>query len=541
MARAIAYKAGVPPSMSLALMVNAVATALRGRLVIRQPDGALEPIHRIDLVLGEPECGKNSLMRLTHGPIKEFDKAVGANTAMEGQTALSRPLLLESDKPAELIEVIEGESWATTVSLVDGGTLLASPYFRRDMQHTCILWDGDGRYSRRDTAGKLRAAIDPAVSFLGMPQAGPWQDYLEKSGPGAVYGGLLQRCSITFPAPCDIDDDSVDLAWIDAYRHLLTELLGDATAYANKMQRVPIELSGPAARIFLELHESQTRARRAGAPGPWRLLQKGLRTSLVFELLMACELRGPEHGLEQASGDAMRPAAPDAGQPATSGAPAPDGQANNWPEEPEPPGGGSSTTTGGDAAHASCTDVEAALDAIASRLSKNTVPVSKTSERRRLADLQVSERALAAAVQYTEWQHSQPGFPALQELTRVKSISTSAPRKRRLSNTERRTVQLHEDAAEVMRCVEHGLVRAREANLAGLVARPDFRETFEYVLERDIAVRVGLYALRFKRALAYLIDEGYLARHESGRRAKLSRTGRRYDYWKVAVLSGSPL
>lgn len=534
--RAIAYEAGVPPSMTFALMVNAVATALRGRHALRLPDGVIEPIHRIDLVLGEPECGKNSVMRLTHGPIKEFDKKVDTIKTLEGSPAISRPLLLESDKPAELIEVIAGKAWSTTVALVDGGTLLASPYFRRDMQRTCALWDFEGRYSQRDTQGKLRAAIDPAVNFLGMPQLGPWQGYLEKYGPNAFHGGLLQRCSITFPTPCLPDDQEIDLAWVDAYQRLLTRLLGDAEAYAmeGKVEHAPISLSASATRIYGNLNEGQKRARRAGAPGPWRRLQKSLRTSLLLEILMTCTLPGTESGPYGDAGNGLT-------KPSHAAVPgASSGIAKDVPGIAAPRTGGSSVRAAGVTASGGYMDIEAALDKVASVLSRKAVGTAN-GEPPPVADLQVSKRALEAAMRYTSWQLSQPGFRAMQEMTRAKPPPFRAEPTRTLTSAERRAIQLQADQVEVIRCVELCVDRARSANFASLVGRPELRKSFEYILQQELADRVGIYAVRFRRALAYLIDEGYLAREGSGRRARLCRTGRSFEYPKLAMLHDSPL
>lgn len=529
---AVAHQAGVPPAMALASVVNAVATALQRRLALKLPNGEVEPLLRIDLVLGEPECGKNTLLRLTHGPIRAFDKKVEEIRSKAGLPALSRPLLLESDKPAELIEAIEGHARATTISLVDGGMLLASPYFRRDKQRTCSLWDGHGRFSQRNTQGRLCVAVDPSVSFLALPQSGPWRNYLDRYGAGAVDGGLLQRCSITFQSPSSQDNIDVDPAWISAYHQSLAEFLGDAEAYAmeEKVELVPVEFSEEAARDFIELEHRQTRARRAGSPGPWRALQKAVRTSLPFEILMAAEIPGASPSVGE--GDDHCPAGSKADPRAVRRVHVPDRVGNGQPNTNE------SLTA---VAPSQRSQIEALLGTSASSACSKPADGAQTGEPSPVANLQVSKRAFEAAIHYVEWQHSQPGFRAMQDVAKANPNALPPAARRNSSSSELRLARLLDDADAIMHCVEGYLARTRDANIAAMIGRPHLREVFAEVREQDIAIRCGLYSARFKRALAHLLDESYLKQYGSGRLAKLSRTGRHYAYWRAAALTDSPL
>lgn len=543
---ALARTAGVPPAMALALAINAIATALQRRLVLQLPDGELEPIHRIDIVLGEPEGGKNSLMRLTHGPIKAFDKNVEAIRAKAGLPVLRRPLLLESDKPADLIEVVDGEAMATTVALVDGGLLLASPYFRREKQNTCCLWDGFGHYSHRDGKGTLRGALSPVVSFLGMPQAGPWRAYLDRYGLGAIEGGLLQRCSLTFLTRCVLDDCNaeVDEAWITSYQETLTYLLGSAEDYAmgKRIDLIPVQLSATAARAYVELRDIQKRERLAGAPAPWRALQKALRTSLPFEIMMACKLPSTGTGNRLSGLDGIRPGAhparlnPPERVALSPGIYADSCGATVWQSR----GSNACAEMGGIVQTSTLGDIEATLNALGARILEQRYLASE-STLPPLESVRVSTSALDASLRYNEWQHAQPAFRAMQQLAQSKPAVFDAPPTRRLTRSESQYARLHEDADEIMRCVEEHLGRSRIANLPALAEHADLREPVDYVFERDIAIRVGLYPLRFKKALAHLIDEGYLLQHGSGRLTRLSRTGRWYHRWRAAILQNGPL
>lgn len=542
---ALARTAGVPPAMGLALATNALATALQRRFVLELPDGELEPIHRIDIVLGEPEDGKNSLMRLTHGPIKAFDKKVEAIRARAGLPVLGRPLLLESDMPADLIEVVEGEAMATTVALVDGGLLLASPYFRGEKQKTCCLWDGHGHYSHRDGKSRLRGARNPVVSFLGMPQAGPWRAYLDKYGPSAIGGGLLQRCSFTFLTPCAPDDHDADLdqAWISAFQQALTQLLGSAEDYAmgERTELIPVQLSDMAARAYMELRDIQKRARLAGAPAPWRALQKALRTSLPFEIMMTCKLPATVAANALVGSDGARHGSPQAHLPPTDHVALPDAYSVELRGARVPQSGGlACADMAGDVPPSTHADIEAMLNALGARLLEKRTPAS-ASIIATPDNVRVSQCALDAALRYNEWQHAQPPFRAMQQLAQSKSAVFAATLPRRLTKAESRYAKLHEDADEIMRQVEEHLGRNRIRNLPALAEPTDLGEAVDYVLERDIANRVGLYPLLFKKALAHLLDEGYLLQRGSGRLTRLSRTGRFYHHWRGALLQDSPL
>lgn len=289
---AIALKAAVPLPMALSLVINATTAAAQRTMAIRLPDGGIETIQRIDLVVSEPESGKNTAFRQAFASLRAFDKEVNAireAALRSGQALPERVVLLRSEKMSDLIEVIARTQQSTNIVLLDGGALLNSRYFQTEQHVTCDLWDGETRVSMRDQKSKLRTATDPAVSFLAMPQVKRMLDYLALKGEDAIAGGLLQRCSITWPSSCYHAPAHCNKGRIAEYDKIISNIVGDPATFVSGgvQQLIGVPLSHSAEERYLHLLEQQMQARMAGHPGPWRALQKALRTSLPIQLLMS--------------------------------------------------------------------------------------------------------------------------------------------------------------------------------------------------------------------------------------------------------------
>ena len=442
--QAFAQRAGVPLPMAFGLVLSAIATATQRTRAIQLPDGTLETLHRIDLICAEPESGKDTAYRAVFAPLIDFNKSIGAVLATEpgeGEEYPTRALLLNSNESADLAEVITGHAQSTTVVLVDGGALFASPLVKRDKYRLCELWDGQKLGSMRDKKSKLRTISSPAVSILAMPQTEPLSNYMSTHGKDAYRTGLLQRCSITFPSSC-YDYVSVDARCIDEFALDIQEYLGDPAAFARgdvpEIQGVP--LSPAASRWYQQMLHEQTQARMSGAPPPWRALQKALRTSLVIQL--SIPHRAGDHRLSAVAG-------------------------------------GSSGVA------------------------------------------EISLESFEAARAYVDWQHSQPEMLQLRGLVAAPPPAKSAlsmPTFKR-SPTEKRRLQTLEDADEIMRKLEE--YASRHGSLHGVPVRA-------------LKHRVGLYSARYEKALARLVDEGYVVLEK----CTLTRTLRHYRYSTAFPFAG---
>ena len=489
-AEMFAHQKTVSFPMGLALVINAITTAAQGTTAIRLPDGSLESIHRIDLVVAEPESGKDSLFRLVYAPLLAFEKEVDAirlAALAAGRALPARHVLLRSDKTAELIEAIEGNGQSTTVALTDGGALLKSRYFTKELQVTCELWNGQTRVSLRDAKSKLKSASDPAVSFIAMPQDKPMSDYLSRMGTSAITTGLLQRCSITWPSGCFHDPPHVNSSLTAGYDHLMRQLLGDPARFAQgevtALQGIP--LAPAAEKRYLELLELQSAAKRAGRPAPWRALQKALRTSLPMELLSWILAHPPQDAHIAASVNAdlehqhvcLRPRAPII-------------SAEFLEALGCPPQAGS-----------------------------------------RPAPMEISLASFEAAWAYTQWLHAHPRTAALmaqsldsRTFNEFKPLPTT--RLFKLNTAEKKRMKTIEDMDEILR--KHEEHSDRIGHHLG-------------VSKRDLFKRTGIYQQRFETALVRLTDEGYLVEEvvDVGRPPVLRRTAKRYQYRTPYPFGGS--
>ena len=434
---AYAEQAGVSLPMALSVLISATTTAAQRTMAIRLPDGGLESINHIDLIVAGSESGKNTLFRAVFAPVIDFDKAVFAIRTLsrtEGGELPDRSLLLSSNELPDLAEAIAGQDQSVTITLIDGSALLDSVYFRRRMSLTCELWDGQNRIPLRDKKSNIRTAFNAAVSILGMPQQQPLLDYLSDHGKSAVNVGLLQRCSITLPSSCFHYPDDTDPNCIAEYCRDMQAYLGDPESFARgeTVEARGIPLATAASQRYLQLFAEQRQARIAGAPAPWRLLQKALKKSLPMQLLVSRRLDDPR------------------------------------------------------------------VDPMAA----NTHPV-----------LEISLEAFDAAYAYVQWQHDQEGMAAIRALV-APPMPIVPPLKFpsiKRSSAEKRRLQTIEDADELIR------------KLGEYMARHDCTDG---VPVRDLKHRVGVYQARFDKALAYLVDEGYL----TSRGGLLVRTSRHYRF-----------
>lgn len=434
---AYAISAGVSLPMALALVLNAVTAAVQRTMAIKLPDGRLEPIHCIDVVAAGPESGKNSLYREVFKALMAFDKkfqGYSERSDEDGDLVFQRTLLLNSNKLQDLIEVIEGHAQSTTVALIDGGALLNSPYFKGEKYRTCEIWDGVGRLTQRDAKSRLRTAREPAVSFLAMPQDEPLQTYFKNHGKDAFEVGLLQRCSITFSSPCFHYPDHSDPRCIKEFELDLRTFLGHPSEWTTDIRGIP--LAPDAERLYLHLMAEQKQARIAGAPPPWRGLQKALRKSLPIQLIKP-----------HRTGDHR---------------------------------------------------------------------ITTTARRPSGAGLEISLESFQAALAYVHWQHSQEQWLALQAAVAALPVANPTfsfhPIKR--SSAEKRRLQTLEDADEIIRKLDE---------------YASHHDISDGVAVRELKNRVGVYSARFEKALAHLVDQGFIVVKEGPPRA-LSRTLRRYQY-----------
>lgn len=283
---AFAHQAKVPAATALAVVLNATAAAVQRVFAVKLPQGGLEPAHRLDLVVAAPESGKDTLFREVFAALLEHDRAIESLRISHGGKQ-ARACLIRTNKVADAIEVIVGRGQSTVIVQTDGSEMLSSSFFKRKMALTCDLWNGQTTVTERNGAAKLCTAVDPAVSMLVMLQAAPLARYIANYGERAFEVGLLQRCNITFESPPS-PVEPLDPCCIAEFQLDLRDYLGDpldvVLGVATPVRGIP--LSPAAAERYLALLQQQEQARMAGEPGPWRWLQKAVRTSLLMHLVL---------------------------------------------------------------------------------------------------------------------------------------------------------------------------------------------------------------------------------------------------------------
>lgn len=430
---AYAHQAKVPAPMALAVLLSATAAAVQRRFVIALPQGGLEPAHRIDIVEAPAESGKDTLVREVFAAHKEHDREIESHRASHGGKQ-ARACMMRTNKVADAIEVIAGRGQSTLLVQTDGSAMLSGSFFTRKMALTCDFWNGQTMVTERNGASKLCTAIDPAVSMLVMLQPGPLDRYIARHGEHAFEVGLLQRCSITFQSPPS-PVDPFDPCCMEEFQLDLRDYLGDPmdVVLGTETRVRGIPLSPAAAELYLVLLERQEKARMSGEPGPWRWLQKAVRTSLLMQLIQ------PHRHEDQR------------------------------------------------------------------RQGKGGL---------RTCDLVIELETFEAACAYQTWLHEQDRMQQLMTSVSAPRLPIGAVRPlppRKLSQAERRRLETIEDADELMRKLEEYLERHPHVDVVPV---------------RELKKRVGLYADRFFKALAYLEDGGHVLEVKR----TLRRLPTRYQY-----------
>jgi hypothetical protein len=258
---ALSVSAGAKSDLGMALstLISGMASAAHGLRIVERPDGGNEPLAMFHMVFAGTTSGKTETYRLVHKAHKAHDvRRYEAFSASTNPRARLRDVMQPLTNSRALLDSLEGVGHATTISSSDGNGMLASYFFRSQLDLANVLWDGDDKLAIARPNGKRILALDGSLGLLLMVQREFIDSYLAKHGEAARKIGFLARCLFTVASTYPSDQH-----WhrwdggggLEAYYEQVTMYLDTQLerVEAGRGVREPIRFSGPAQALWFQL------------------------------------------------------------------------------------------------------------------------------------------------------------------------------------------------------------------------------------------------------------------------------------------------
>lgn len=210
-ALALSQSLSVSFEIALLTLLSAMSSALCGLKVIRRPDGGLESASLIVFALAPPAYGKTRLFKRAFSAHMEEDADrlrayLRANDELERDAekrgasarrvrpARLRSVLLQDCSRYGLVEELSGVGESVAMATHEGNLILGSDLFRKNgLEMATSLWDGGNSVQVRRGRGTRLIAMEATMPIMVMVQNNIFDDYLATHGKHAASIGFFDR------------------------------------------------------------------------------------------------------------------------------------------------------------------------------------------------------------------------------------------------------------------------------------------------------------------------------------------------------------
>jgi len=271
LAHGVANRLNVDLGMAVSTLVSGMATAVHGTKSVARPDGGIEPLSLLSVIVAAPTTGKTRTYRLTHQvhldeDLRRYEALLStqsnASPNRAGSNGRSAPgqtrwVSLQNATNRGLVDAIKGIGESTSISSDEGQTVLGSDLFRRHLETVNTIYDGNKVMLNR-ARGECLVAANASLVVLVMAQPDIFDAYCRKHGEYARGVGFFARALFTvvppsrpaFPvAPCGTESS------LDDYYDLVKELLQDQLARRgeSRSKRDELQFSPEASALYFML------------------------------------------------------------------------------------------------------------------------------------------------------------------------------------------------------------------------------------------------------------------------------------------------
>ena len=192
---AVATQLNVDLGMAISAVLSGMAGSEQGLYLVEDPNGEKQQLSLFFWVLAGPTAGKTRTHKLVHAEHNNQDQLrydAYKKAKSDGGGARLRDIILEDITARGLIEALEGNREATSVSSHEGQRVMES-YLMRKLDIVNSAWDGE-RLPLHRAKGERVVACNPSLNMLIMTQPEMFKQFIDRDKGKAQAIGYWPRC-----------------------------------------------------------------------------------------------------------------------------------------------------------------------------------------------------------------------------------------------------------------------------------------------------------------------------------------------------------